>query len=300
MCRSVTYVAAKLIAEVRAVVFPVTLEGAGDTGAVEALELILRATGTTCNSSSSTSELENSQWSRRKHICWGQSAAKPVMKCLCLSCLTACWSFCSCPAPSDSIKTNSSTDTEDPAQWSSGSSGTIASRARVQQAVKKKGKTQGQLTAVDFVRVVLAVGASVAPPAAVDALSIRTHELPAAAAPGRLPPVPVANLRPLVGAVATVAVAVAAPLGRDAHGVVALEGVAAAGGSGAGRLVRAVRTVLVLVAHEGGGDALAVGAPELVVLAFFGSWSGRNGGNVSSEVVFRILLLVKLRTHRFN
>lgn len=53
--------AAKLITEVGAVVFPVTLEGASDTGAIETLELILRTTGTTCARESSTSQLENSQ-----------------------------------------------------------------------------------------------------------------------------------------------------------------------------------------------------------------------------------------------
>lgn len=62
----VTYEAAELIAEVRAVVFAVTLEGASDTGAIEALELILRTTGTTCDRRSSASELENSQWRRQK------------------------------------------------------------------------------------------------------------------------------------------------------------------------------------------------------------------------------------------
>lgn len=59
----VTYVAAELIAEVRAVVFPVTLEGAGDTGAIETLELIPRTAGTTWNRKSSTSKLENPQGS---------------------------------------------------------------------------------------------------------------------------------------------------------------------------------------------------------------------------------------------
>lgn len=62
----VTYVAAKLITEVRAVMFPVTLEGASNTGAIQTLELILRTTGMTYNRKSSTSKLENSQWSRQK------------------------------------------------------------------------------------------------------------------------------------------------------------------------------------------------------------------------------------------
>lgn len=46
----VTYVAAQLIAEVGAVVSPVTLESAGNTGAVDTLELIVSAGRTTCNS----------------------------------------------------------------------------------------------------------------------------------------------------------------------------------------------------------------------------------------------------------
>lgn len=137
---------------------------------------------------------------------------------------------------------------------------------------------------------VLAVGAPVAPPAAVDALPVRALELVAAAAAGRHLQNPLAILRPLVGAVGTVAVVVAAPLGRDAHGVVALEGAAAAGGFGAGRLVRAVGTVVVLVADEGGGHALAVGTPELVVLAFFGSWERGKGINDGTQVDFRIVL----------
>lgn len=59
--KRVTDVAAKLVTEVRAVVFPVTLEGASDAGAIETLELILRTTGKACDRKSSTSKLENSQ-----------------------------------------------------------------------------------------------------------------------------------------------------------------------------------------------------------------------------------------------
>lgn len=53
----VTYVAAKLIAEVRAVVRPVTLEGASNTGAIETLELILSTSGTSCSGNRSRSKL---------------------------------------------------------------------------------------------------------------------------------------------------------------------------------------------------------------------------------------------------
>lgn len=143
---------------------------------------------------------------------------------------------------------------------------------------------------------ILAVRASVTPPAAVDALPVGTLELMAAAATGRLLQMPLAILWPLVGAVGAVAVAVAAPLGWNAHRVVALEGAAAAGGPGAGGLIRAVRTVLVLVADKGGGDTLAVGALELAILAFFGSWSGRkreNGSSTMEQVDFRVVLMVK-------
>lgn len=137
---------------------------------------------------------------------------------------------------------------------------------------------------------ILAFRGSITPPAAVDAPPIRTLELMAAAVTGRLLRMPVAILRPLVGAVGTVAVAIAAPLGWNAHGVVALEGAAAAGGFGAGGLIRAVRTVVILVADKGGGDTLAVGTLELVVLAFFGSWSGRKRENVSSAMEQRWIL----------
>lgn len=46
----VTFVAAELVTEVGAVVSPVTLESAGNTGAVETLELIMSASRTTWNS----------------------------------------------------------------------------------------------------------------------------------------------------------------------------------------------------------------------------------------------------------
>lgn len=98
-------------------------------------------------------------------------------------------------------------------------------------------KKKRRLTAVDFVRAVLAVRAPVAPPAAVDAIPIGTLELVAPAADRRLVLVSAAILRPLVGPVGAVPVAVAAPHGRNAQRVVALEGAAAAGGFGAVGLV---------------------------------------------------------------
>lgn len=116
----------------------------------------------------------------------------------------------------------------------------------------------------------MTVVASVAPPLAVDALAAGTLELVAAARVGLLGLSP-AGLRPLVGAVGAVLVSVAAPRGQHAHRVVALEGAAAAGRTlRAGGLVRAVQTVVVLVADIRPGDALAVGAAELGVSALFG------------------------------
>lgn len=52
----VTYAAAKLVAEVSAVVHPVTLESASNAGAVHTLELIRSASRTACNSSRSRSK----------------------------------------------------------------------------------------------------------------------------------------------------------------------------------------------------------------------------------------------------
>lgn len=192
-----------------------------------------------------------------------------------------------------------SIDTKDPTRWSSHVPVCAAdireSGRKSGSQEKKRGKHQRELTAIDFVRVVPAVRASVAPPAAVDALPIRALELVAAAATGQLLLAPVAILWPLVGAVGAVAVAVAAPLGWNTHGVVALEGAAAAGGFGAGGLVRAVGTVVVLVADKGGGDTVAVGTLKLVLLAFPGSCSGRRGENISSTIerrwIFRIVLI---------
>lgn len=128
---------------------------------------------------------------------------------------------------------------------------------------------RSQLTAVGFIRVVLTVLVSVAPPHAVDALAVGTLELAAAArllVPGLGP----AGLRPLVGAVGAVGISVAAQRGQHALRVVALEGAAAACGRRAGGLVRAVQAVVVPIADVRPNDALAVGAAELGVFALFG------------------------------
>lgn len=113
-----------------------------------------------------------------------------------------------------------------------------------------------------------------------DALPVGTLELVGAATSGRLVLASVAILRPLVGPVGAVVVAIAAPLGWNTRRVVALEGATAAGGFGTGSLVRAVRTVIVHVADEGGGHTLAVGTPELVTIAFSCSWRDRKTGKL--------------------
>lgn len=141
------------------------------------------------------------------------------------------------------------------------------------------GMKKGQLTAVDLVRSILAVEASVTPPAAVDALPVCTLELVDAAArlvrqPSR------AVLRPLVRTVGTILVSVAEPQKRHARRVVALEGPRAAGWFGAGGFIRAIGAVVFIVANEGGGYTLAVGAFKLFGLALF-SRCGEAGGGVN-------------------
>lgn len=92
------------------------------------------------------------------------------------------------------------------------------------------------LTAVDFIRPVMTVHASIAPPAAVDAFPIGTLKLMDAATVGVFTLCP-ADLRPFIGPISTICVSITAPLGQYAHRVVALEGAAAASGFGAGSLV---------------------------------------------------------------
>lgn len=119
---------------------------------------------------------------------------------------------------------------------------------------------------------ILTVRASIAPPTAVDALPISTLELVAAATSSRLVLTSIAILRPLVGPIGAVVVAIAAPLDWNTCRVVALEAMTAAGGFGTGSLIRAVRTVIVHVADEVGRYTLAIGTLELVLVALFGSW----------------------------
>lgn len=78
-------------------------------------------------------------------------------------------------------------------------------------------------------------------------------------------------LRPLVGAVEAIGVTIAGPQAGNANSVVALERRRAAGDDWTGNLIAAIVTVCVFVAHEGGGNALAVLAAELRVCTLLGS-----------------------------
>lgn len=134
---------------------------------------------------------------------------------------------------------------------------------------------ESQLTAVDFIRFVLTVQVSVTPPAALNTLPICTLELAGAAANNCLVGMSPAVLRPLIRPIGTILVSIAAPEGQHTHRIVALEGMPTASGFGAGGLIWAVRTVVVLVTNEGGGYTLAVGTFKLVGFALFGRWWGR-------------------------
>lgn len=92
-----------------------------------------------------------------------------------------------------------------------------------------------QLTAVELIGPIIAVNASVAPPAARDALPIRALKLADAAFSCWF--FPATGLRPLVRSIGTVLVPVTAPQGRHAHRVVALERQRVTSGLGTGRLV---------------------------------------------------------------
>lgn len=90
------------------------------------------------------------------------------------------------------------------------------------------------LTAASLIGGILTVGAAIASPHAVDALPTVAAEVLRPAGGSLLPRLaPGAGLRPLVGAVGAVGVAIAGPQLRHAHGVVALEGAAAARGGAA-------------------------------------------------------------------
>ena len=133
---------------------------------------------------------------------------------------------------------------------------------------------KSQLTAVVLIRMILAVHAPVTPPASVDAFPTSTLKLVDAAGHCCLVlllSVTVLLVRP----VAAVFVSVAAPQSRHTYRVVALERPGAAGGFGAGSLVRAIWAVVVLVANEGGGYTLAVGTSELISFALFGRCGGQ-------------------------
>lgn len=146
---------------------------------------------------------------------------------------------------------------------------------------------KSQLTAVVLIRMILAVHASITPPASVDAYPASTLKLMDAA--GHRCLVLLLSLTVLlVRPVATVFVSVAAPQSRHTHRVVALERTGAAGGFGAGSLVRAVWTVVVLVANEGGGYTLAIGTPELISFALFGRCGGQETEKTGVNVMIRL------------
>lgn len=112
---------------------------------------------------------------------------------------------------------------------------------------------------------VVAVEASVAPPAAVNTLSTATQEVVTPA--DRLRLLTRAGrtvLGPLVGPVGAVGVPVAGPEPRHTHGVIALEGAGAAGGNGTRLLVAGVVTVRVLIADERLRHTLAAATAKLL------------------------------------
>lgn len=138
----------------------------------------------------------------------------------------------------------------------------------------------GTLTAVRFVRFVLAVWVAVAFPRQPHTFTVGAPKLPGGAVGPSVEqvrrPVAAAALRPLVGAVGAVGVPVAAPHERHTLGGIAAEVVRPAGQRGAAlELVTAVAAVVIAVAHVGGGQALAVGAHELTTGTGFGIWSSR-------------------------
>lgn len=120
------------------------------------------------------------------------------------------------------------------------------------------------LTAVALVGTVCAVVPPVALPAGVDAVPTGALELEGRAGPGGRGPAAAQRDR-LIGAVAAVAVAVTGPDVGQAPAVAALEASGLAGEGGAGGLVAAVLAVGVSVAHEALGDAVPIGAQELVL-----------------------------------
>lgn len=123
----------------------------------------------------------------------------------------------------------------------------------------------GLFTTVVFIRSVDTVEASIALPAAMDALPAATAELHGGALVRRdgAGPRRPTLAGPLVRTVGAVGVAIAGPQPRHAHGVVALEGGGTAGCGGTRRLIAAVVAVGLVVAHERRGHALPAGAAEL-------------------------------------
>lgn len=136
------------------------------------------------------------------------------------------------------------------------------------------------LTTVRLIRFVLAVRVAVTFPRQPHTFAVGTAKLPSGAVGPSVEqvrrPVAAAALRPLVGAVRAVGVSVAAPHERHTLWGVAAEVVRPAGQRGAAlELVAAVPTVVIAVAHVGGGQALPVGTHELPSGTGFGIWRSR-------------------------
>lgn len=139
----------------------------------------------------------------------------------------------------------------------------------------------GTLTTVRLIRFVLAVWVAIAFPCQSHTFTVGAPKFPSGAVGpsveqvGR--PVAAAALRPLVGTVRAVGVPVAAPHERHALRGIAAEVVGPAGQrGGALELVAAVPTVVIAVAHVGGGQALSVGAHKLATGTGFGIWRKKN------------------------
>ena len=151
---------------------------------------------------------------------------------------------------------------------------------RARKTNKNEKNKKKQLTAVQLVRLVLAVGVAVALPRQPHALPVGAAELAGRAVGAAMrgsaslaAAAAAAAGGALVGAVSAVGVPVAAPHERHALGGVAAQVVRPARHLGhALELVAAVAAVVVPVAHVHARQALAVAAHELAAGAGLGVW----------------------------
>lgn len=119
---------------------------------------------------------------------------------------------------------------------------------------------------------IVTVHGPVTPPAAADTLPVRTLELVNVTARGWRLGLSWTVFWPLIRSIGAIHVSITTPERQHTHRVVALKGTTAAGWYGAGSLIRAIRTVIVLVAYKGFGYTLAIGTFKLIILALFGRW----------------------------